>query len=356
MSTPPVPYERQYDFTSFATNHPKSPLPGLKVDAELNEVLTSIASLISRLAEIQRPDGALANLSVGPDQVTPDLLMLFGQLTPRGAWVTATAYKFRDLVSRNGVTYFCLADHTSGVFTTDLAANKWMGLSESTSAAFTLKGNNTGSTGPTIDLTAAEVLVMLAAMVGDAGAGGVKGLAPAPAAGDAAARKFLSAAGIWAAIQAATDVVAGILSLGTVPELRTGTEAAKAITPATLATTWKKGADIDSAATLVKPSAANLGGFHSVLNAATISAIWAGEPAGTLIELEFIQALTLTHSTTLVLPGAINVITNPGDVARFRAMGGSVWKCVSAPPTWYGPDAVPDSTGSDLFLFFYYGY
>jgi hypothetical protein len=41
--------------------------------------------------------------------------------------------------------------------------------------------------------------VAIATMVGDSGAGGVKGLVPAPAAGDAAASKFLKADGTWAA-------------------------------------------------------------------------------------------------------------------------------------------------------------
>jgi hypothetical protein len=40
-------------------------------------------------------------------------------------------------------------------------------------------------------------------MVGDSGAGGVKGAVPAPAAGDAAANKFLKADGVWTAIPSA---------------------------------------------------------------------------------------------------------------------------------------------------------
>jgi hypothetical protein len=51
--------------------------------------------------------------------------------------------------------------------------------------ANTLKGNNTGgATNPT-DLTATQATAMLNAMVGDSGSGGTKGLAPAPASGDA---------------------------------------------------------------------------------------------------------------------------------------------------------------------------
>lgn len=46
--------------------------------------------------------------------------------------------------------------------------------------------------------SAATATAFLNAMVGDVGAGGTKGLAPAPAAGDAAAEKFLKADGTWA--------------------------------------------------------------------------------------------------------------------------------------------------------------
>lgn len=46
--------------------------------------------------------------------------------------------------------------------------------------------------------TPAQVTADLIAMVGDSGSGGTKGLVPAPAAGDAAASKFLKADGTWA--------------------------------------------------------------------------------------------------------------------------------------------------------------
>lgn len=65
-------------------------------------------------------------------------------------------------------------------------------------AAHTFKGNNTASTADAIDLTLAQATAEINALVGDSGAGGTKGLAPAPAAGDAAALKFLKADATWA--------------------------------------------------------------------------------------------------------------------------------------------------------------
>jgi len=66
-------------------------------------------------------------------------------------------------------------------------------------AAHTFKGNNTGAPGEPLDLTATEATAELDELIGDAGSGGLKGLVPAPAAGDAAAGKFLKADGTWTA-------------------------------------------------------------------------------------------------------------------------------------------------------------
>lgn len=43
----------------------------------------------------------------------------------QGAWQTATNYDVDDLVQQGGSTYICLEAHTSGAFSTDLAASKW---------------------------------------------------------------------------------------------------------------------------------------------------------------------------------------------------------------------------------------
>lgn len=64
-------------------------------------------------------------------------------------------------------------------------------------ATQTIKGRTTAGTGDPEDLTATQATAILNNMVGDSGAGGTKGLAPAPAAGDAAAGKYLKADGTW---------------------------------------------------------------------------------------------------------------------------------------------------------------
>jgi hypothetical protein len=61
----------------------------------------------------------------------------------------------------------------------------------------TLLGRVTAATGEVERLTGAQATTLLSAYTGDSGSGGVKGVVPAPAAGDAADRKVPLADGTW---------------------------------------------------------------------------------------------------------------------------------------------------------------
>lgn len=75
-------------------------------------------------------------------------------------------------------------------------------------AESTIKGRAASSgTGAPVDLSATQATAILNNFVGDSGSGGTKGLVPAPAAGDAAADKFLKADGTWTAPSGSGDVV-----------------------------------------------------------------------------------------------------------------------------------------------------
>ena len=52
-------------------------------------------------------------------------------LTAPIAWVTGTVYAPGNHRSNNGTNYYCTTDHTSGTFSTDLAAGKWYALTGS---------------------------------------------------------------------------------------------------------------------------------------------------------------------------------------------------------------------------------
>jgi len=64
-------------------------------------------------------------------------------------------------------------------------------------AATSFVANSTGAGASPSAVSAATATSILSAMVGDSGAGGTKGLVPAPGAGDSAAGKFLNAGGTW---------------------------------------------------------------------------------------------------------------------------------------------------------------
>jgi hypothetical protein len=92
-------------------------------------------------------------------------------------------------------TYFDGLYQAAGSYLTAPVAN----ASLANMAAKTFKGRHTNSTGAPEDVSATNLTADLDAMVGDSGSGGTKGLVPAPAAGDAAAGKFLKSDGTWAA-------------------------------------------------------------------------------------------------------------------------------------------------------------
>lgn len=52
----------------------------------------------------------------------------------------------------------------------------------------------------------------LTAFTGDSGSGGVKGIVPAPSAGDAAATKFLKADGTWSTVQSVNVLMVQVFS------------------------------------------------------------------------------------------------------------------------------------------------
>jgi hypothetical protein len=85
-----------------------------------------------------------------------------------------------------------------------------------------------------------------------------------------------------------------------------------------------------SAATLAIGAAA--GNYIAVTGTTAITAFDTVQ-AGTERTLEFAAALTLTHNaTSLILPGAANITTAAGDVAKFRSEGAGNWRCVGYMP------------------------
>lgn len=96
-----------------------------------------------------------------------------------------------------------------------------------------------------------------------------------------------------------------------------------------------KGADIASATTT--DIGAATGNYVNVTGTTTITGLGTVQ-AGTERTVTFTGALTLTHNgTSLILPGAANILTAAGDVAIFRSLGSGNWKCITYTRTQYAP-------------------
>lgn len=120
----PTAYYPAYNFTQYQTSHPTTPLPAASVDSELFSISTSITEICTNLALIQRDDGALANQSVGFNQLQSGLTI--GLAAPATNWATGKAYTVNATVYQSNSIYICAISHTSGTFATDLAAGDWI--------------------------------------------------------------------------------------------------------------------------------------------------------------------------------------------------------------------------------------
>ncbi len=123
----PVPYVRQQEFSDYQTANPGSFVAGSDLDAEFDASKTTIDDILESLVLLLRDDGAMANGSVHQDAfTTASLALMAGSWSPKGDWATATAYIVGDVVEESSIPYVCVVAHTSGTFSTDLTAVKWM--------------------------------------------------------------------------------------------------------------------------------------------------------------------------------------------------------------------------------------
>jgi hypothetical protein len=131
MAQPPT-YSRAFNFSDYQATSPSTPVPGNKLDEEFSRIKAVIDSIRANLALVQRDDTAIANESIGYDQLKAELDG-FG-FNPPSEWATSTNYVVRDTVFHESSFYRCLVSHTSGTFATDLAAEKWALIADFTAA------------------------------------------------------------------------------------------------------------------------------------------------------------------------------------------------------------------------------
>lgn len=125
----PDPYTRTANFTAALAGTSLAAL-GPLLDAEFNEIRSTVEATRTNIGEIQRDDLELANRSVGYDQLNSDArtLLANGAFTIRGPWATATAYAVGDVVSQNNILYLTMVAHTANAsLAVDLAAGRLVG-------------------------------------------------------------------------------------------------------------------------------------------------------------------------------------------------------------------------------------
>lgn len=176
------------------------------VSADIPDISATYLTVASAGSTYQPLDATLTALAA---YNTNGLLTQTASDTFTGRTITGTADKI-DVTNGDGVsgnptltisaTYagqtsiVTLGTVTTGTWNGTAIAAQYGGTGLNTSAS---TGYPSLSTGTWSVVSATTLTAALNAMVGDSGSGGTKGLVPAPAAGDAAADKFLKADGTW---------------------------------------------------------------------------------------------------------------------------------------------------------------
>jgi hypothetical protein len=68
---------------------------------------------------------AASSITVDGQEFIPESAVTVTVPDWEGVWATSTVYAVNDLVRQDGNVYICLVAHTSGTFSTDLAASRW---------------------------------------------------------------------------------------------------------------------------------------------------------------------------------------------------------------------------------------
>ncbi|MPZ19552.1 MAG: hypothetical protein GEV06_16775 [Luteitalea sp.] len=137
----PTPYERVANFQDLQALSPSTPLPGQTLDTELNAVVNTFNEILANLALIQRDDTALANQSVGFDQLKAEVLV---GINPATVWAAGTVYVVGDTVISFTSLYRAIESHTSTAdFSEDLNTGFWELLLDLATDPLSLSGDIT---------------------------------------------------------------------------------------------------------------------------------------------------------------------------------------------------------------------
>ena len=159
MPQPPQ-YTRITSFSADEANNltGRSTVRTTNLNTEFDNAKLTLDQILTNLGLIQRDDGKLLDGIVTLASLSSAVTALFvaGGGNPRGAWLTATAYAFKDIIETGApvVPYMCVTAHTSGVFATDYAAGRWVVIGAGLPAATQVSVTPTGGVAATNAQTA----------------------------------------------------------------------------------------------------------------------------------------------------------------------------------------------------------
>lgn len=104
------------DGTDIATKIQEAETAASEAEASATAAATSAAQAATSAGSASDSEANAAQSAINAEDAVPEW---------RGGWTTATFYEYNELAREDGSTYICLADHTSGTFSTDLGAGKW---------------------------------------------------------------------------------------------------------------------------------------------------------------------------------------------------------------------------------------
>lgn len=119
------------EFPALKTRRADGPMSSGMLDDNFDRTTAAIRDIYTRLGagvrimDIRYNEDGTGLIFVMSDGDTFGPLPIPGGFAIRGPWVTDRTYKIRDLVVVDGTTYVSTTDHVSGVFSADLATDRW---------------------------------------------------------------------------------------------------------------------------------------------------------------------------------------------------------------------------------------
>lgn len=283
----PTKYTRQYDYVGYQNGNPDRPLPATKVNADLNLLASTSDEVVEFLKTSIRADGALANESVGMDQLDSTVAALVGDAEVIEDLVVASdaavAAAAAASTSASNAATSAAASNTSAEaadVSADAAASSASAAATSESNAAATLANAMVGVGSSVD---SEIMLFN-------GTGG----------------KTAKRASVSGLLKAASGVLSAAVAL---------TDYFKT----------SRGSDIASAATLDLDAAT--GDLIDVTGTTTITAITLADGQQRTVRAAGI--FKLTHGSSLVLPGGADIITAVDDFITFRGYAAGVVRCVN---------------------------